>query len=276
MKKTKIFGALAAAVVVLAAAQPVFAASVPGNGANTTTVGNPTAEEIASNGETTVGIMEARMDPSNISYEVPLYVTVAAVKGSDELKAPSNYKITNTSKEDGNKDAYDIAVTGMSFQRVAAATWDTVSAPANVNTGVEGNHTATKPVYLVIGGVAMPATKGATTEQVVDLKTKATNPTYAGFAATIENAFYDATGKYTQIAPKASLNLPIYGQVKNEASRVDTQAAAQFKIKYTVAAVVKDGTILGNVYAGDNSVTAGLGTWDDGTKTFTKATAQTK
>lgn len=286
MKKTKIFGALAAAVVVLAAAQPVFAASVPGNGANTTTVGTPTEKEIAANGETTVGIMEARMDPSNISFEVPLYVTVAAVKNQQGLAAPTNYKITNTSTAPVGDTAYDIAVTGMSFQRVANATWNT-----------KGSNGATafptlqaSELYLTIGGVEMPETKDSTTEQAVDLTKSAMKPTYTGnptipgtaFAGNLlNNAFYTAgtvagqAGTYTAIKPSTSLALPIYGQVGGTVT-ADKAATPQFKVKYVVSAVGADGKILGNVYAGDNSVAAGLGTWDDTTNTFleTKATAK--
>ena len=114
MKSKKV---LATAVLTTAAmlqvAMPVFAA----NQSN----GSPETDRAA---HTLFGVMESEKDVSGqVSFEVPLYVTMAAVSEKTNMAVPSKeaYYIENTSKSiinaDGKEEATEpIAVVGMSVE----------------------------------------------------------------------------------------------------------------------------------------------------------------
>ena len=218
----------------------------PGNNGNTGGGYQPPAAERAANGDTTIGIMQTNLDPQTVAFEVPLYVTVAAVNGQTELRCPTNYGITNTSQEvDGAY--FKLAVTRLTLQTVANHTWEIV----------DGTPTQNKQLALQIGGLSMPATNGAATGAVhiVDIKNK-------------DNTFYNLTArKFTLIDKTGPLMIPVAGQVAGS-TRGDVAAAPQFRLKYTVSPVTEDGALLGQIYVGDDSVAAGFGVWNEQTKQF--------
>lgn len=187
---------------------------------------NPTGDQ-----HTTFGIMEATRNPENVQFEVPLYVTMAVVSNDGNARTPQGYNIRNTAAVGG----YSIGVTSMSIE--ALGTWSTVATAAEVDS-------ATK-IMLSIGGCTMPAASNGTGARQVTL---------AGDFGT--------AGALTSIAPQASLStaangMAIAGTVQ-AAVRTDQKAAAQFRIRYTVAALNDAGEPLGAVYVGDDRNAAGL------------------
>lgn len=180
---------------------------------------------------TTFGIMEAAQDPTNVQFEVPLYVTMAVVSGEANVRTPQGYNITNRAAAGG----YSIGVTSMSIESIG--TWTTVATAAAVDS-------ATK-IFLSIGGATMPATAVGTGRELV----------------TLAGDFGTAAAP-TPIAPQASLSTAVNGMAitgtVQAATRTDKRAAAQFRIRYTVAALNGAGAPLGAVYVGDYRTAAGL------------------
>lgn len=236
-KRKKLVAAVLAALVV---SQSMTALANPSDN-------NPTGDE-----HTTIGIMEAASEVGQASFEVPLYVTTAAISGQDKLMCPEGYDIKNTSK--GN-DAHDIGVLSVSVEKIG--TWDTVKTAPATNTQVK----------LTIGDLVLPAVDNTTTKKTVDI----INDTEAH-----ASVFYGKTaGKTTKvtaiekgktlaeaangIAPTAAnyKGLDITGIVQNT-TRTNKKAAAQFRVTYVVSALDDAGDPIGNTYVGDDKKAAGL------------------
>lgn len=236
-KRKKLVAAVLAALVV---SQSMTALANPSDN-------NPKGDE-----HTTIGIMEAETEVGQASFEVPLYVTTAAISGKAELMCPEGYDIKNTSK--GN-DAHNIGVLSVSVERIG--TWNTVKdAPA-----------ADKAVKLTIGGLVLPAVDGTTTKQTVDIIKNADAHTSVFYGKT--------TGKTTKVtaieknktlaeaakgaAPTLANDkgLVIEGTVQKIA-RNNAKAAAQFRVTYVVSALDDNGDPIGNTYVGDDKTAAGL------------------
>lgn len=198
---------------------------------------------------TTIGIMEAAEKVGQASFEVPLYVTTAAIKGQAELMCPEGYDIKNTAKD---PDAHDIGVLSVTVQKIG--TWDIVATPAK-NTDVK----------LVIGDLVLPEVNNTKKSNTVTFLAD----DYAGG----KNAFYDQdAGKLVaikkgetlaqagnQIAPGDAnyKGLEITGTVQ-AVERTNKKATAQFKVTYVVSALDDNGVPIGNTYVGDNKAAAGL------------------
>lgn len=203
---------------------------------------NPTDAEKKANADTVISIYKTEVDPTNVSFEVPLYVTMAVVDKKAQVVVPDNYGIKNTSKTEDV--THGIAVTAMSFTKLEGSTFKTVETSA-----VD----ADDEIYLTIGGVAMPAMNAAGTS-AVDIKT-------AG------SAFYSEGGKFTEIDAGYTLPLPLAGTV-TESERSNSAAVAQFKVTYVVSALDEHGNPIGAPYIGNDSEAAGLGKWSDETSTW--------
>ena len=172
MNKKKVLTSLALGTAMVSqVAMPVFAAPQTNETPN-----------VNADAHTTIGILESdETDESrlNISFEVPLYVTTAALSQKDALTTPKTYDIKNTGKN-------TIVVTGMNFEKISKADqWQTVDQGQVTGDGVE------KKVALKIGGVNMPAVSKQGEKKVVNFK----NDT---------NAFYSTT-KYNVITSESSL-----------------------------------------------------------------------
>lgn len=263
MKNKKVLALVLAATLAMA---PATAMAAEWQGPNGNGVDGDVAHEgdAAEYGHTTFSIIEAKQNPNNVSFEVPLYVTMAAVNLKADLMVPTNYDIYNTSGKldtdggvneledvDGVSQGFDIAVVGMDFTKLADAKYSTVETAAGSATDLQ----------LTIGGIVMPAIAATTTDEVtVKVDVTAT-----------DNAFYSVTGKkfakisvgvdaeYDNPAAVNKINIPIIGTLGTAPTGLENLgAAAQFKVQYTVGALDENGDLMGSVYAGDNKVLAGL------------------
>lgn len=238
-KRKKLVAAVLAALVV---SQSMTALANPSNN-------NPKGDE-----HTTIGIMEATTEVGQASFEVPLYVTTAAISGKEALMCPEGYDIKNTSK--GN-DAHAIGVLSVSVEKIGTGTWNTV----------EGTPTAQNEVKLTIGDLVLPAVNDTTKKQTVDIRTNAKGKASVFYGHTTgKQDKVTAIEKGKTLAETANgiapteanyKGLEITGIVKNE-TRNNTKAAAQFRVTYVVSALDDAGDPIGNTYVGDNKTAAGL------------------
>lgn len=236
-KRKKLVAAVLAALVV---SQSMTALANPSDN-------NPKGDE-----HTTIGIMEAETEVGQASFEVPLYVTTAAISGKAELMCPEGYDIKNTSK--GN-DAHNIGVLSVSVEKIG--TWDTVKTAPITNTQVK----------LTIGDLVLPAVDNTTKKKTVDIikDTEAHTSVFYGKTAgkdtkvtaiAKDQTLSEAAGG---VAPTAAgyKGLDITGTVQNT-TRTNKKAAAQFRVTYVVSALDDAGDPIGNTYVGDDKTAAGL------------------
>ncbi len=93
MRKNKLAASLLLAGALAAqAGMPALAAYTADN--------NPYGDQ-----HTTFGVRETNETtlPGQVSFQVPLYVTMVAQKGTTNMAVPSNYKIQNNALSDNNK-----------------------------------------------------------------------------------------------------------------------------------------------------------------------------
>lgn len=250
-KKIKV-GALAMALV-FAMSGSAFAVTSGGPSGGVGGVGQPTPDEYAHNADTTISIFESSQNAGNMSYTIPLYVTMAVSKGKAEVAVPDTYGITNNSKIDqGSTDKMEIGVTGVTFEKLKGSTYNTVAATP----------TTKDDILLSIGGVTMPALSDPKSE---DLALATIYGTGSEFGTG------GATGKPKAIPPSPALYpLHLKGTVAEGTGidRTDKDAVAQFRVKYQVALLKTNGDpINGKVYSGSNWQQAGLKNWDENAPT---------
>ncbi|MEG1180555.1 MAG: hypothetical protein RSD39_00830, partial [Oscillospiraceae bacterium] len=198
--------------------------------------------------ETTVGVQVYDYDPANlagsVSFEVPLYITLAITKATPtgcKVIAPTTtnemaYSIKNTAVAGGTP----IAVKSMTVQQAPAATW----------TLVNGLPTGANVLQLKLGAAAMqvtlPAVSNATPVPVSD----------AGFV----NNTKPLAGAV--IAANASLVLDVLPTIDTAQNYPAAAAAAQFVLKYTLNPVGANGEYLTansvNSYIGNDRTKAGF------------------
>lgn len=242
MKNKKFLSGALAAALALSLTTPALAAGYP-----PPLQGD--AEQVAQS-DTTIAIFESKADITQLSFEVPLYVTMAVVDQKAQVVTPDNYGIFNTSGGKNPTD-FDIGIIGVSFTKLVGSTYNTVGS------GAVGNDTDIK---LSIGGVWMPALNAEGAAADVNLGDTASYDTTVAAADALYNPNAAGGAKPTAIAPNTFFKLPIKGTVQ-AATRDNKAAVAQFKVNYTVAALDDQGNPIGAVYTGNNSVDAGLGQW---------------
>lgn len=204
---------------------------------------NPDSE-YNKNKDTTISIITSSLPDFNISYTVPLYVTMAVASQKNEVKTPDNYDFINTTPENNNASV-DVGVTSMSFELLNGATYHTVATEG----AVTDTETDKDKIYLTIGQEPMPEIAADATQKV-----KTWVPSGASVFTKTDNSGPEP------IHSNARVNLPITGKVA-KVTRTDAATAAQFRVKYTVSVLGAGGQTLGGVYAGSNRVEAGLGEW---------------
>lgn len=221
---------LAAALALSFAATSMAGVPTPGSGGG----GTPSKDEVEANSDTTISILESTTKNANISYTVPLYVTLAVVSNQAAVKVPDNYAIANTTapETEGSLDTVPkIGVTNMSIERLSTEAFKTVeSTPAASDA---------KQIKLSIGGEVMPA--------VSDV--------HVVHSFTPKGTIFMSGGK--PVGLTGTTKLPIEATVATVA-RTDKATAAQFRVKYTVSLLNASGEALGAVYAGDDRTAAGL------------------
>ena len=196
--------------------------------------GNPDNPDISDSGHGTIfGIFETDKHPQQISFEVPLYVVVAAVEGSSQVLAPASgsYCIANTTGANSN-----IGVLGMFIEKVPGATWNTV----------EGTPATSREIRLSIGDYVMPALSADLEKKTVAIYDDQKDTKFTKKEKQQDQIVYQAISSGEKIV------LDIAGTVTNEASRTNNAAAAQFKVTYFVSALDENNLPLGNVYVGNN------------------------
>lgn len=206
----------------------------PDNPGNPGNPGNPDNPDVSGSGQgTTFGIFETDKHPQQISFEVPLYVVVAAVEGSSQVLAPASgsYCIANTTGADSN-----IGVLGMYIEKVPGATWNTV----------EGTPTTSKEILLSIGDYVMPALSADLEKKTVAIYNDQKDTKFTKKEKQQEQIVYQA------IKPGEKIVLDIAGTVTKETRRANNAAAAQFKVSYFVSALDENNLPLGNVYVGND------------------------
>lgn len=229
MKKKKLLLALVAALAV-SQGIPVLAAPA---------TNKPTDDQ-----HTTIGIMEAEKDISQTSFEVPLYITTAAVSNSTKLLCPTGYDIKNTAP-DGK-----IGVVSMTVQKVGD--WNTVETAPNPG--------SKQDVMLTIGDFTLPSVNQTTTQKTVVFSEKKTTCAFYknnGLTAIPagETLAQAAGGKGP--TEEGYKGLDITGTVSND-TRTNKKAAAQFRITYIVSALDDTGAAIGNTYVGDDKAASGM------------------
>lgn len=233
--KKKLLSAVLAVATVMGLAVPALAA-------------DPTPDEIEANADTTIAIFNTEIDPTNVSFEVPLYVTMAAVTNKVDVVVPDNYGITNTS--DGGEVPYGIGVTAMAFTKLKDSTFNTTHTAS-------GSILSLTDIRLSIGNVLMPEMSAPGTK-VVDFTKK---------DETMSEVAFITSNKPTKIEAGKTLELPLKGAVQS-ATRTNDDTVAQFKVSYVISALDTNGDPIGAIYAGNDSEAAGLGKWNDGSGTW--------
>ena len=196
----------------------------------------------ADNGKTEVNLGVTEETKASVSYEVPLYCTLAVVDGKDGTKVVTPSEDRYYIKDTGKNQEKKLAVTGLTVSSIGATpgeikvtgtgTWNLTTAA-----GTEAAGSAEKLMQLSVGGVELksinPGTWDVTT---LDLKEN-------------ENVFYDKTAnKYRTITDK--INIPIKAtvskQYKVQKATTSPIAVAQFRLHYTVSVLDQNGEIKDN------------------------------
>lgn len=236
MKKMN-FLTTAALAAALAAqmAMPILAASANNQ---------PTGDQ-----HTTIGIVEASSkSAAQASFDIPMYLVVAAVNDESVIEKPTNYGITNTATD---KDANPIGVTKMQIENLAEYDANDLDNSGWVSVGENGTLDNKRKIKLQLGSLFMPDTSSAGKGVKVDV------PIETGSTFRAED---DASGEkvYKPIKVGEFLNLAVNGSVEKTV-RTDGKATSQFKVTYTVSPLDKTtNKPLSAVYVGDVKADAGL------------------
>lgn len=245
MRKNKVFAT--AAIAALAAAQmamPVMAAKT-NNGLEKVDKDNPqyTDQQLKQDGHTLFSVFESKTDVADqVSFTVPLYVTMAAVQGQKEMKVPTGYYIENTSKDVAKIGVTKVDVTALGWDIVASA--DAIAAAPNKQTTMTFELTnADKTKKL-----AFKALNKKESKTMTDYKDE-----------TVSNLFItagDTTDKNTINPIEKKLDLGMRADIDATATREDTATVGAFKVVYSISALTDDNKPKANTYVGDNKTEA--------------------
>lgn len=237
MKKVKLLSTMALAAVLSAGSVlPVFAYTA--NGA------------WSSEQHTTFGIQEgAETDFANqASFEVPLYVTMAAISDRDTLATPDGYDVKNSATKAGSF----IAVQSLDVEMYQDATWSIVNDKADVGTD-------DKKMTFTMGTQKLVAqTSGTTVSYGVTGQNKDQTfavGTFAKAGSTLKEL--DAQEYLSSGTSNPGTGIKLSGDIY-ATTRAKNTTTAQFRVIYHM--VPTDGA--GNVktaatYVGDNKKDAG-------------------
>lgn len=194
-------------------------------------------------GDTTVSIVESRHSFTDVSFTVPLTVTMAVEEGRSRVYAPNNYTIENAGR---GERSLDFAVVGMTFKKLGegAGFYNTVEEL--------GADSGPQDMVFRIGGVTMPALdKAGAKGRRVELRAAG-----SGFLQDSGPEGY-LSSKWYNIKPGASLNLNPEGWVSDHVERDGSDCISQFEVVYILSPLDGEGNRL-LPYAGDDRAEAGL------------------
>lgn len=175
--------------------------------------------------KTDVGIAVSRVDPETLSFEVPLYVTMAIRpdpegSGQPAIYIPENYSIKNTtpaSQVDGAVP--ELGVTAITVETVAGGRWSLYGDVADAAQGELA-------LEMSVGRLSLPDTKAGGNRAQVDL-------------TAADSEFYDMANQvYRPLnteEPGTVLELSVRLSPELPALSYDGKAAAQFRITYTLS-----------------------------------------
>lgn len=275
---------LATAVLTTAAVMQLMTTAMAKETSNSAT--DSRSDEYTNTAHTTFGVIETDKDVSGqVSYEVPLFVTMAATPGRNHMLLPTEdqYYIENTSGDikDADKviETNPIGVTSLEVVGLATNTWEIKTTEFGTTKGDKNDaHKMTFKIADIALGNDTNPWKGQF-EQVlfdesIDPTTKDPATTHWK-SLTVKNQFVnikdydsDGLGKMANSLVKIGrggdrLNVKLESTIANldatdRANKGNTATTGLFKVKYTLAALDKNGQPkLAAVYAGDNWIDAG-------------------
>lgn len=197
---------------------------------------------------TTIGIVEASSkSAAQASFDIPMYLVVAAVNDETVIEKPTNYGIKNTATD---KNAHPIGVTKMQIENLADYNDQNLDTSGWVSVGENGTISNKRQIKLQLGSLWMPDTSASGKNVKVDV------PIEVG--STFRDADDNGDKVYKPIKQGEFLDLAVNGTVQS-AARTDGKASSQFKVTYTVSPLDKTtNKPLSAVYVGDNKTDAGL------------------
>lgn len=255
MKKKKlaasllVAGALAAQAVI-----PAMAAYTADN--------NPYGDQ-----HTTFGVRETTESElkNQISFQIPLYVTMVAINSTTETKmaVPTNYIIKNT----GNGDTI-IGVTKVTAEHLGSD-WNVVDSKTAVDSKkmhfTIGGLDVAQKLEKQVGGTYTFSTSNLTKQgdkNVLFDATGSENDRNAVLNAAGNSQFVmddNGTKKIYPLGKNAENNLTLSAETKAETRTKDKSTVAVFKVVYTVSALGADGNPINTAtpYAGEDAALAG-------------------
>lgn len=181
----------------------------------------------AADGKTEVNLGVTEVTDSSVSYEVPLYCTLAVVDRGNkkEVLTPTNYYIKDTNKNKEKK----LAVTGLAVSTVQYGTWN-----LKTREEIENQNATDKLINLSVGGVDLKEVDINDEKKLTTLDLQAN-----------ENSFYNKNeNKYKIIGKK--FPIPITAQVSQKYQITSSQpTTAQFRLYYTVSVLDNLGNVKG-------------------------------
>lgn len=208
---------------------------------------------------TTFGIQEGKADDfaHQASFEVPLYVTMAAISTedvngkfpTDQLVTPEGYDIKNSS----TKDNSFIAVESFDVEMYQSATWEIIESTATP--------TGKYQMTFRIGDVDLKAqTKGKTikygTKDAVGKNVDLADNLFAGAGGVLKPL--GAQQYLSNHSTTQGAGIPLYGKIASEVRTKSNGTAAQFRIIYHMVPTDENGTKkAAAAYVGDDKKKAG-------------------
>lgn len=246
-KRNFLTTAALAALVAAQMAMPVMAAKTNNKLDKIDTTTDYTANDLKNNGHTTFGVIEADKVGSNqLSVEVPLYVTMAAVSNTSDMIVPTVYEIKNTGKPvydaTGTLKEGNIGVTAIATEAVNGSTWTIVANEGAIDTE--------KKMTFSLGGITLNSAGADLYDSYKDVA--ATNEFVIKGATSDENTL-------VPIKPDDTLTPTIASKIQNTNRANGTgKTVGVVKVKYQFAALDNDNKpITANTYVGDNRTDAG-------------------
>ena len=253
MRKNKVFAT--AAIAALAAAQmamPAMAATTNNGKENLGDKNNAAlTENLKKDGHTLFSVFETEKDVAGqVSFTVPLYVTMAAQTQKDKMIVPDGYYIENNGKE-------AIGITGMEVETFGKwkITKDTAPNTYDMTFSLSEKGKDTNSEFK------FPEQAQNTT---VTLFSRADWKNTAGTDGAgkgnilqgAENFFFSSSAEYGAQKPgfkkiTGKMDLQMASTIKAD-TRKDSKTVPAFKVTYTLSALTEDGQPKSSTYIGDD------------------------